>query len=113
MDMNPTVTYTTSSTTTTNKFDDYNIQIQKNNKTAESSVSFSNYPWTAYYVTAEEFFEILRVAFDDTYGGGTDTPWHPEDMYINVLTTLEVVTNTLSNMANIKAGKPLKGLKEI
>lgn len=113
MDMNPTVTYTTSSTTTTNKFDDYNIQIQKNNKTAESSVSFSNYPWTAYYVTADEFFEILRVAFDDTYGGGTDTPWHPEDMYINVLTTLEVVTNTLSNMANIKAGKPLKGLKEI
>jgi hypothetical protein len=113
MDMNPTVTYTTSSTTTTNKFDDYNIQIQKNNKTAESSVSFSNYPWTAYYVTADEFFEILRVAFDDTYGGGTDTPWHPEDMYVNVLTTLEVVTNTLSNMANIKAGRPLKGLKEI
>ncbi len=112
-EMKPTVTYTTSSTTTTNKFDDYNIQIQKNNKTAESSVSFSNYPWTAYYVTADEFFEILRVAFDDTYGGGTDTPWHPEDMYINVLTTLEVVTNTLSNMAKIKAGRPLKGIKEI
>jgi hypothetical protein len=112
-DMKPTVTYTSSSTTTTNKFDDYNIQIQKNNKTAESTVSFSDRPWTAYYVTADEFFEILRIAFDDTYGGGTDTPWHPEDMYINVLTTLEVVTNTLSNMANIKAGRPLKGLKEI
>jgi hypothetical protein len=53
------------------------------------------------------------VAFDDTYGGGTGTPWHPEDMYINVLTTLEVVTNTLSNMAKIKAGRPLKGIKEI
>jgi hypothetical protein len=70
-------------------------------------------PWTAYYVTADEFFDILRIAFDDTYGGGSDTPWHPEDMYVNVLTTLEVVTNTLSNMANIKAGRPLKGLKEI
>jgi len=70
-------------------------------------------PWTAYYVTADEFFDVLRLAFDETYGGGSETPWHPEDMYVNVSTTLEIVANTLSNMANIKSGRQLKGIKEI
>ena len=69
-------------------------------------------PWMNYYVTADEFFEVLRVAFDDTYGNGTDEPWHPEDMYVNVSCVLEVVTNTLANMANIKSGRPVQGIKE-
>jgi hypothetical protein len=112
-EVKPTVTYTSSSTTTSTDYGNYNIQIQKDNKVAQSTVSFADKPWTQYYVTADEFFEILRVAFDDTYGGGSDTPWHPEDMYINVVTTLEVVTNTLANMANLKANRPVKGIKEI
>ena len=109
---NNTVTYTSSSTTT-NQLNNYNIQIKKDNKLAESTISTEERPWTHYYVTADEFFEVLRIAFDDTYGGGSDTPWHPEDMYINVVSTLEIVANTLSNMAKIKSGRPLKGIKEI
>ena len=69
-------------------------------------------PWLPFYVTADEFFDILRVAYDDTYGGGSDTPWHPEDMYVNVSTVMEVVTNTLSNMSRMRSGKPMKGIKE-
>jgi hypothetical protein len=69
-------------------------------------------PWMAYYVTADEFFEVLRIAYDDTYGGGSDTPWHPEDMYVNVSCVLEVVTNTLSNMAKLRSGRQVKGIKE-
>ena len=84
-----------------------------NNITITASDIKSNYrSWTAYYVTADEFFEILRVAYDDTYGGGSETPWHPEDMYTNVVTVLEIVTNTLSNMSNLKSGRQLKGIKE-
>jgi hypothetical protein len=83
-------------TTTYNPFKDYNDK-----------------PWTAYYVTADEFFDILRIAYDDTYGGGSETPWHPEDMYTNVSCVLEVVTNTLANMANLKSKKPLKGIKDL
>jgi len=64
-----------------------------------------------YYVSADEFFEILRVAYDDTYGD--KTKWHPEDIYINALTVLEVMTNTLSNMAKLKSGRPLRGIKEL
>jgi hypothetical protein len=69
-------------------------------------------PWMAYYVTADEFFDILRIAYDDTYGGSSDTPWHPEDIYVNVSCVLEVVTNTLSNMAKLKSGRQVKGIKE-
>jgi hypothetical protein len=112
-EVKPTVTYTSSSTTTTNQFDDYNIQIKKDNKLSQSTFSASDRPWTAYYVTADEFFDVLRLAFDEVYGGGAETPWHPEDMYVNVSTTLEIVANTLSSMANLKAGRPLKGIKEI
>lgn len=66
-------------------------------------------PWSPYYVTSNDFFKILRVAFDDTYG--SDRNWHPEDLYINVSCVLEIVSNTLANMANIKAGKELLGVK--
>ena len=83
-----------------------NITITASNLTSDSQ------PWTAYYVTADDFFDILRIAYDDTYGGGSETPWHPEDMYTNVSCVLEIVTNTLSNMARIKSGRPLSGIKE-
>ena len=67
------------------------------------------YPWSPYYLKSDEFFEILRVAFDDTYG--SDHNWHPEDLYINVSCVLEVVSNTLANMVRIKAGRDLYGVK--
>jgi len=68
-------------------------------------------PWMPFYVTSDEFFEILRVAYEDSYGKDTGV-WHPEDMYVNVSVILETVTNTLSNMSRIRSGKPLKGIKE-
>lgn len=109
----PTVTYASSSTSQTARdFDFSNLVLEKNNKLFNSTISTSDRPWTAYYVTADEFFEVLRVAFDDTYGGGSETPWHPEDMYTNVSCVLEVVTNTLANMANLKSGRGVKGIKE-
>lgn len=109
----PTVTYVTSSTAQTARdFDFSNLILEKSNKVYESTVSTSDRPWTAYYVTADDFFDILRVAYEDTYGNGDTTPWHPEDMYTNVSCVLEIVTNTLSNMANLKSGRPLSGIKE-
>jgi hypothetical protein len=111
--MKPTVTYTNSSTTVTSQFNNQNIKLEKDNKLAQSTISTEERPWTRYYVTADEFFDVLRLAFDETYGGGSETPWHPQDMYVNVSTTLEIVANTLSNMANLKAGRQLKGIKEI
>ena len=84
-----------------------------NNITITSSNINTNYhPWTAYYVTADEFFEVLRIAYEDTYGREDQTPWHPEDLYTNVSCVLEIVTNTLANMANLKSGRQLKGIKE-
>jgi hypothetical protein len=111
--MKPTVKYTNSSTTVTSQFDNQNLKLEKDNKLAQSTISTEERPWTRYYVTADEFFDVLRLAFDETYGGSSDTPWHPEDMYVNVSTTLEIVANTLSNMANLKAGRQLRGIKEI
>lgn len=108
----PTVSYVSSSTSQTARdFDFSNLVLEKNNKVYKSSISTSDRPWTAYYVTSDDFFDILRIAYEDTYGG-SETPWHPEDMYTNVSCVLEIVTNTLSNMANIKSGKQLKGIKE-
>ncbi len=68
-------------------------------------------PWLPFYLTSDEFFEILRVAYEDSYGKDTGI-WHPEDIYVNVSTVLETVTNTLSNMSRIRSGKPLRGIKE-
>jgi hypothetical protein len=68
-------------------------------------------PWLPFYVTSDEFFEILRVAYEDSYGKDTGV-WHPEDIYVNVSTVLETLTNTLSNMSRIRSGKPLRGIKE-
>jgi len=108
----PAVTYVTSSTAqTTRDFDFSNLILKKSNKVYESTVSTQDHPWTAYYVTADDFFDILRIAYEDTYGG-SDTPWHPEDMYTNVSCVLEIVTNTLSNMEKLRSGRQVKGIKE-
>jgi hypothetical protein len=60
---------------------------------------------TSTYLTTDEFFDILKIAFEDTYG--SDHTWHPEDMYVNLKSTLEIVTNTLSNLHNIRNNKQL------
>lgn len=115
---NQTITFATSHMTNPpHKFDDSNIKINPSDKVQTSTQTFGsqtsdhNYPWSPYYITSDDFFEILRVAFDDTYG--SDHRWHPEDLYVNVSCVLEVVSNTLSNMVRIKAGKELSGVKNV
>ena len=118
---NPNQTITFASSHVTNpplKSDPSNIKInQSSNVTTTTTQTFNNelklgdhnYPWSPYYITSDDFFDILRVAFDDTYG--SDHRWHPEDLYVNVSCVLEVVSNTLANMVRIKAGKELSGVK--
>lgn len=111
--MKPTVTYTSNyaggSAGDSGAYQ--NIHVTASNTLNESTISERpDYPWTPYYVTSDDFFDILRVAFDDTYG--SDHRWHPEDLYVNVSCVLEVVSNTLSNMVRIKAGKELSGVKQ-
>ena len=119
---NPNQTITFASNQVSNPisgYDTQNIKInQSSNVTTTSTQTFSgggglgdhNYPWSPYYVTADDFFDILRVAFNDTYG--SDHRWHPEDLYVNVSSVLEVVSNTFANMVRIKAGKDLQGVKD-
>lgn len=99
-------------------YDSQNIKINQSGITTTTSTqTFTSnvklgehdHPWSPYYITSDEFFEILRVAFDDTYG--SDHRWHPEDLYVNVSSVLEVVSNTLANMVRIKAGRDLSGVK--
>ena len=114
-----TITFATSHVTNPPlKSDPSNIKInQSSNVTTTSTQTFNNelklgehnYPWSPYYVTSDDFFDILKVAFDDTYG--SDHRWHPEDLYVNVSSVLEVVSNTLANMVRIKSGKDLSGVK--
>lgn len=107
----PTVTYTSSTWTNKPLNDKENIKVTASNTINQSTISgTSDYPWTPYYVTSEDFFDILRVAFDDTYG--SDHRWHPEDLYVNVSCVLEIVSNTLASMVRIKAGKELSGVKQ-
>lgn len=113
---NQTVTFSTNTASNPLKFDANNIKInQAGTTTTTSTKTFStktedhNYPWSPYYVTSDDFFDILKVAFNDTYG--SDSRWHPEDLYINISSVLEVVANTLANMVRIKAGKELSGVK--
>ena len=111
----PTVTYTSSTWTNKPLNDKDNIKVTASTTTKESTISHEDglpdYPWTPYYVTPDDFFSILKVAFDDTYG--SDHRWHPEDLYVNVSSVLEVVSNTLATMVRIKAGKELHGVKEV
>lgn len=111
-----TVTFATSHVTNPPlKSDPSNIKINQSGNVTTSTQTIGgeskdhNYPWSPYYLTSDDFFDILRVAFDDTYG--SDHRWHPEDLYVNVSCVLEVVSNTLANMVRIKAGKELSGVK--
>jgi hypothetical protein len=104
----PTVTYSTSAYEATSSNDFHNINITASSKVKPSTMD--DHPWTPYYLTSDDFFDILKVAFDDTYG--SDHRWHPEDLYINVSCVLEIVSNTLANMVRIKAGRELYGVKE-
>ena len=61
------------------------------------------------YLNSDQFFDLLKIAFDDTYG--SDQKWHPEDLYVNVQCVLEVVSNTLYNLHNIINNKQLSGVK--
>lgn len=113
-----TVTFSTTSVSNPLTFDHSNIKInQSGTTTTTTTQTFGgqfkdhNYPWSPYYVTSDDFFDILRVAFDDTYG--SDHRWHPEDLYVNVSCVLEVVSNTLANMVRMKAGKELSGVKNV
>lgn len=110
-----TVTFATSSVTNPPlKFDPSNIKINQSDKVTTTTQTVGkdhNYPWSPYYITSDDFFDILRVAFDDTYG--SDHRWHPEDLYVNVSCVLEVVSNTLANMVRMKAGKELSGVKNV
>jgi hypothetical protein len=104
-----------------------NIKLQKSDVTINSlsdvtinslkgsvpnTLSGIDKPWIPYYVTSDEFFDLLRVAFEDTYGDKGGTPYHPEDLYVNVSCVLEVVSNTLANMVRMKAGRSLHGVKD-
>lgn len=106
------MTYLTGNVKITDATNSEPIYSSNNINITASNVNSNDNPWMAYYVTADDFFDILRVAYEDTYGGGSETPWHPEDMYTNVSCVLEIVTNTLSNMARLKSGLPLSGIKE-
>lgn len=64
------------------------------------------------YIKSEDFFELLKSNFDATYGG-SDTEWHPEDLYVNLLVVLEVMCNTLTNNMNLRNGRTVRSIKEI
>lgn len=77
----------------------------------KDSIDDTERPWMSYYLTVDELLDIVRVAYNDTYGP-SDHRWHPEDLYVNVSVVLETVTNTLSNMVRLKSGRPLQGVKD-
>lgn len=111
-----TVTFSTTSVSSpAPNFDTSNIKINQSSNVTTTTTTVGtkspnhNYPWSPYYITSDDFFDILKVAFDDTYG--SDHHWHPEDLYVNVSSVLEVVSNTLANMVRIKAGREVSGVK--
>lgn len=61
------------------------------------------------YLKDDEFFEILMHAYSSTYGySGVN---HPGDLYINVSTTLEIVSNTLNALVDLNFGRELRDVK--
>lgn len=64
-----------------------------------------------YYLTSRQFFDVLETAFNDTYG--SDTEWHPEDLFANVEAVLEVATNALTNAMRVKNGQSTRGIKDM
>ena len=77
-----------------------------NRKIAEENDRFR-----PYYLTSRQFFDVLETAFNDTYGSNTE--WHPEDLFANVEAVLEVTTNALANAMRVKNGQSTRGVKEI
>lgn len=113
---NPTVTYTSSTWTNSPIINKENIKVTAATTTSNTTKTVSNgpdYPWTPFYMTTDEFFDILKVAFEDTYGNKSSHRWHPEDLYINVSCVLEVVSNTLTNAARLRSGKNTAGVKDV
>lgn len=61
------------------------------------------------YLKDDEFFEILMHAYSSTYGySGVN---HPGDLYVNISTTLEIVSNTLSALVDLNFGRELRDVK--
>ena len=63
------------------------------------------------YLKEDDFFEILINSYKGTYG--SNHYWHPGDLYINTLSVLEVVCNTLSALVDIEMGRPIRNVKEV
>ena len=108
----PTVTYTSSTHSYTPSETQNNIKLSPDGSIKNSSITDGDRPWMQYYVTPDEFFELLKVAYEDTFGGSAANggKCHPEDLYSNVSCVMEIVTNTLSNLSKIRSGKPTYGV---
>lgn len=79
-----------------------------------SSNSVDNKPFDKTgYITEDDFFKILINAYRSTYSSGDDYKWHPGDLYINVLSTLEIVCNTLNSLLDLKTGRGLSDVKDV
>lgn len=98
--MSYTVTYTSSSTD--NKY-------VKNWK--DIKLNKENTPPRAGYLKEDDFFEILINSYKGTYS--YDGYWHPGDLYVNVLSVLEIVCNTLSAQVDLEVGRPVRNVKEV
>lgn len=61
------------------------------------------------YLTDDEFFEVLMHAYSSSYGHSRVN--HPEDLYINVSATLEIVCNTLNSLVDLNFGRELRDVK--
>jgi hypothetical protein len=99
-----------------------NMQIKENvNSNSQENLTFTSShvtntiedrPWMNYYLTVDEYLEIVKVAYEDTFGGSKifDGKCHPEDLYSNVSCVMEIVTNTLCNLSNIRSDRPVRGI---
>lgn len=68
-------------------------------------------PPRAGYIKEDDFFEILINSYKGTYSH--DGYWHPGDLYVNVLSVLEIVCNTLSAQVDLEVGRPVRNVKEV
>lgn len=98
--MSYTVTYTSSSTDNKYVKNWEDIKLSSNEK-----------PRWSGYIKEDDFFEILINSYKGTYSH--DGYWHPGDLYVNVLSVLEVVCNTLSAQVDLEVGRPIRNVKDI
>lgn len=98
--MSYTVTYTSSNTDNKYVNNWKDIKLSKEHK-----------PPRVGYIKEDDFFEILINSYKGTYSH--DGYWHPGDLYINVLSVLEIVCNTLSAQVDLEVGRPIRNVKEI